>query len=100
MDIRQSKWWDSDTVQKYKRGKQFLDQDMYFDFLQPQAKLFKDQNETVRMVFKFLKYLISRFNQDANAQTVIKFVQFCALDQIRAPVLEYLFDLLLDAFKQ
>ena len=51
------------------------------------------------MVHKFLKYLISRFSQDANAQTVIKFVQFCALDQIRAPVLEYVFELLMDAFK-
>ena len=52
------------------------------------------------MVHSFLKYLISRFNEDANAETVIKFVQFCAFDQIRAPVLEYLFELLLEAFKQ
>ena len=48
MDIRQAKWWDSETVQKLKRGRQFLDEDYFFDFLQPHAKLFKDQLETVR----------------------------------------------------
>ena len=100
MNIGQSKWWESDTVKKYKRGWQFLEQDFFFDFIQPQAKLFKDQNEIKKMVHSFMKYLIARFNQDANAETVIKFVQFCALDQIRAPVLEYLFELLLEAFKE
>ena len=72
--IGQSKWWQSDTVKKYKRGRQYLDQDFFFDFIQPKAKLFKDLNEIKTMVHSFLKYLISRFNEDANAETVIKFV--------------------------
>jgi hypothetical protein len=80
MNIGQSKWWESDTVKKYKRGRQFLEQDFFFDFIENKAKLFKDQNEIKKMVHSFLKYLITRFNQDSNAETVIKFVQFCALD--------------------
>jgi hypothetical protein len=98
MAIRESKWTESENVQKLRRGRAFLHLDYFFDFLQP-GKMFKDKDENLRQTQRFLRYLVSNF-KIKNAKNMIGFLEFAVAEQIRYPIYEWLFELLLIQYKK